>query len=292
MLFLTDASAQTRADIQRAEAAVKVAETARDTADASLKQAAQRVSGLMEKLLSERVPWTEIKQATLPYQITCDEAWIAKEKAQLTVYSRSLELLEAQRKFLPTSHYYQGREMVIEFMEGSRKAIAQREKELEEMVLRQAQLTSKQKAQGNAAGGDCQANLSYLSTTLFAYPHPELLATRMEVLKTDIRSVISQAASQGFSTSQTARALLEQAKEFDRTVATAREAVFAAAGQQYQATIAATLRAIDQNQALPASAPELGVGMTGNAVKLYIVAHWGRLANKEVAVQVACFANR
>jgi hypothetical protein len=32
--------------------------------------------------------------------------------------------------------------------------------------------------------------------------------------------------------------------------------------------------------------------MTGSAVKAYIIAHWGKLANREVAIQVACHAAR
>lgn len=144
----------------------------------------------------------------------------------------------------------------------------------------------------NRVGGGCQPNLSHLEGMLFEYTHSELLEMRRAVLATDIRSVIAHAASSGLSTAQTARQLLEQSKDYDEMLMSAREAVFAVSGPEFRGSLEATLRAIDQNQGLPNNAPGLDSGMTGNAVKGYILAHWGRLANKEVAVQVACFANQ
>jgi hypothetical protein len=162
-------------------------------------------------------------------------------------------------------------------------------------AARRAKMANASSASGTGAAGSaagCQSNLAYLASRLHRYADSDLVTARDAVLATNIIEVIGNFKGQGLTTSQAAKLLLEQTKEYDRMLESARTAVFAAADIRYHGTLESALKAIDANRALPPGSPSLDGGMTGSAVKAYIIAHWGKLANREVAIQVACHAAR
>lgn len=131
-------------------------------------------------------------------------------------------------------------------------------------------------------------SLAHLAPRLYRYNDVDLQQARHAILSTDLRLVMSQMGNQGYSVTDGARALLAQSREYERMWESARQSVFAVADSTSRPRVEAAMRAIDAGLALPMDAPDFDSGMTGAALKAYVLATWGKLANQETALQVAC----
>jgi hypothetical protein len=137
----------------------------------------------------------------------------------------------------------------------------------------------------------CEPTLAYLASRIPIYDEVDLSELRRATLATDIRQVIEQLHSMGYSTADGARALHEQTKQFDAMIDTAREGAFEVCGSEFHEKLSRTLKAIDEGQPLPGDAIAFDDGAVGAYVKGYVVGVWGKMGNHEAAVQVTCYAS-
>jgi len=141
----------------------------------------------------------------------------------------------------------------------------------------------------NRSSSGCEPNLMYFSSRLYPYNDQELRIAREAILSTGIQSVIMRMKAEGISTSQASRRLIEQTRIFDDQCDQLRAAVIKIAADENKARLA--MNAVDRGAALPAGWLPFNGSMTSQNLKHYILAVWARDANKETAIQVACFAN-
>ena len=133
---------------------------------------------------------------------------------------------------------------------------------------------------------ECQPDLSYLAPQIPATSVAALDSVRTTILETKIETVIEAIRAQGMGLADAASAMLAQSDSYDQQLAQFEDCVNSAATREAAPGIMSGLKA-RQYAGLP-----LDDGMLGSCVKGYVVVDWGKLANSETAVQVACNANK
>lgn len=130
------------------------------------------------------------------------------------------------------------------------------------------------------AQSNCQSTLAYLGPKLRNYQDPMLQQMRTATLNTSISTVIENIRKQGLSLATASDLMLKQSKVDDDAIRKAEECAKQAASNE------ALVKQIT-NDTLSL---DLRCEGTFNLCACsYIIATWLKLANRETAIQVACY---
>jgi hypothetical protein len=131
----------------------------------------------------------------------------------------------------------------------------------------------------------CKSSLSYLSDQIPSVDDDRLTSLRDQILQTEIADVIAKIREQGLSLEKAAELMLEQSSQYDEAIEKAADGIRQSA--QTPEPIIAKLKQRSYRGLVP-----LEQNVLGSFIGTYIATDWGQLANRETAIQVACYAKQ